>query len=461
MEFPIGTGSIPLRTVVDRTIAPYLWRPWYDGVLTSAVSKVYFPLSRAWAAAVQAKGDIHAFNDVMGDRLTVGGRILDTLYRAEAAYHDAMHGWEMDFFGDTSVTKRTLPGVERRRTVAARKFMALRAAFLPGHLERPFPAVDFNIEEEGAVAERHGARLKDPAAGMAIDVTVPVRESRQVIQDQSACFWVRFETPSGCDAPGMEARVREPLTGKPVATLIFAHGIGMEPEMWGEKGTIADWFLDQGYRVIEPQGPWHARRRPDGYYGGEAILARGPGGLLDYSWTHVRELGRLIVYARERDVGQGQPPRPVLNAGISLGALTTMQLLTWARYWPEEQRPDYGLLIAPAASLVEVAYRGSLTGSMGVSEALIENGWPEDRVARWAPLLNAGEVPGIDPSRIVTVLGDVDEVTPFASGEALARAWQLPPENIWTRNQGHFSVSLGLTSAPDPLQWMVSRIQQG
>lgn len=451
METPFGTGGIPLRTAIDRSIGPYLWRPWYDGVLTSAISRVFFPLSRAWAAAVQARGSLDAFEQAEGARMTVRSRLLGTVDRARIDYEAALGEWQDGFFGQGDRDGASLKGLDRRRIATARKFMALRAGFLPGHLERPFPAIAFDIEGEEPVAARHGARLDDPAACMIPDLETEIVESRVLEQERSRCRWVRFPTPEGCDAPGAEAKIREPKGKPPRATVVFAHGIGMEPEMWNEQGTIPDWFLDQGLRVIEPQGPWHARRRPDGLYGGEAILARGPGGLLDYSWPHVRELGRLIAHAKSLDVAAGRDPAPVVISGISLGALTGMQLLSWARHWPEAARPDYGLLIAPAASLVEVAYRGSLTGSMGVPGALVDAGWTEDRVGRWAPLLNATPQPAIDPARLVLVLGDVDEITPFASGEALARDWAVPEPNIWTRHQGHFSVSLGLTSAPDPL----------
>ncbi len=56
--------------------------------------------------------------------------------------------------------------------------------------------------------------------------------------------------------------------------------------------------MAEGIRVIRPEGPWHGRRRLPGTYGGEPVLARGPGGLLDYFHAHVIELGRLVAWAR-------------------------------------------------------------------------------------------------------------------------------------------------------------------
>lgn len=458
------TRPAGFRHILNRAVARYLWRPWYDSVATPAVARIFFPLSRAWAAGVAAKGDPDVFLDRVGDgveRRTVGRPLLRGIQLAHAGYNAALRDWEDGFFGAGGPDGPELAILERRRKNAAQRLMALRAGFLPGHLERPFPAIRFDIEDAASVEMRHGPRLVAVDAGMVPDLGAPITESRAFVADGINHRWIRFAAPKGVGElsgptavtpPPAEARTREPFGGPPIGTLVFAHGIGMETEMWGESGTIPDWCLGRGLRTIEPQGPWHARRRPTGYYGGERIFARGPGGLLDYSWTHARELGRLIAWARERDRAMGHAPRPVLVAGISLGALTTMQLLSWAEHWPEAARPDLALLIAPAASLTEVAYRGALTGGMGVPDALLEAGWTEDAVARWTRLLDAAPRPVTDPAHTMLVLGEVDEITPYASGEALAKKWKIPDDNIWRRDQGHFSVSLGLTASPAPLR---------
>ena len=443
-----GGGSF--RSVLDRSVAPYLWRPWYDSVATPAIAKVFFPLSRAWASAVAAEGNLDRFHHTVDDgppRRAVGQRILNSVDQGWKQYQAVLDEWEAAFFGGNG-DRTLLDGLEKRRLAAARKAMALRTGFLPGHLERPFPAARFDVEKEPSVTRRHGDRRHSPDGGMIPDPSAKVVASENFQRDGVRWSWGRCDAPPGIDALPAEARIREPARSRPRATLVFAHGIGMETEMWGEQGTIPDWFLAKGFRVIEPQGPWHARRRVSGHYGGEPIFARGPGGLLDYSWTHVREIGTWIAHAKMLDADH---PRPVLLAGISLGALTTMQVLSWAGHWPDRARPDHAMLIAPAASLIEVAYRGSLTGGMGVPAALAANGWSEESVAGWAPLLDAGDRPALSPSRILAVLGDVDQITPYQSGEDLVRRWNISAENVFRRNQGHFTVSLGLTASPDPL----------
>lgn len=453
-------GGGAFRSVLDRSVASYLWRPWYDSVATPAISKVFFPLSRAWSSAVASKGDadlFHATVDSGPPRRAVGVRLLGTVGRAWESYEAALARWEDAFFRGTG-DDTALDGLEAARLSTARKAMALRAGFLPGHLERPFPAARFEIEDVAAVEKRHGLRRGAPDGGLLPPSKPDIAETRSFVRDGVRWRWARCPAPAGIDALPAETRIREPADAAPRATLVFAHGIGMETEMWGEQGTIPDWFLAQGFRVLEPQGPWHARRRLNGRYGGEPIFARGPGGLLDYSWTHVRELGSWIAYARGLSGGDG---RPVLLAGISLGALTSMQLLSWAGHWPDAARPDYAMLIAPAASLVEVAYRGALTGGMGVPDALAAAGWSEETVAGWAHLLDAGPTPAVAPSRIVAVLGDVDRITPYASGEDLVRRWQVPDDQVFRRNQGHFTVSLGLTAAPEPLRACAAMVLGG
>ena len=453
-----GWGGGSFRNVLDQSVAPYLWRPWYDRVATPAVARLFFPLSRAWAAAVAAQGDpvvFHAIADSGPPRRMVGEKLLNAVTRSWREYEETLDEWEAALYGGEGPSE-ALNGLERRRLSLSRKVMALRAGFLPAHLERPFPAIHFDIETADRVEARHGARLASPDGMMRPTDAPEIRRSRSFLRDGAVWHWARFKTPDGAASPPAEARIREPAGTVPRGTMVFAHGIGMETEMWGEEGTIPDWFLAQGFRVIEPQGPWHTRRRLDGRYGGEPIFAHGPGGLLDYSWLHVRELGAWIAHARSLDADRNVvAPGPVLLSGISLGALTAMQVLSWARHWRAESRPDYALLIAPAASLVEVAYHGSLTGSMGVPLALEQAGWTEETAGRWSPLLDAATDPAIDPDRIGIVLGDVDEITPYASGEDLVRRWAVPARNVWTRNQGHFTVSLGLTSAPEPLHRFV------
>lgn len=97
----------------------------------------------------------------------------------------------------------------------------------------------------------------------------------------------------------------------------------METEFTGSGRNPLGALVKAGVRVIRPEGPWHGRRRLSGTYGGEPVLARGPGGLLDYFHAHVIELGRLVAWARATRGG------PVAIGGVSLGALTAQLAALW------------------------------------------------------------------------------------------------------------------------------------
>jgi hypothetical protein len=59
--------------------------------------------------------------------------------------------------------------------------------------------------------------------------------------------------------------------------------------------------------------------------------------------------------------------------------------------------------------------------------------------------------PAVAPEKIVMTLGEADDLTPFSGGLSLARRWQVPPANLFLRNQGHFSVAFDLARRPQPL----------
>lgn len=429
-----------------------LWRPWYDAAAAPAVYRLYFPLSRAWAAALAAEGDPDRFRAALGADWPgrVSRRSLDSTSRRAEAHALAASAWDTGFFGPEPVSASALTQAERRRQRAAFRLMSARGYFFGAHLRRAFPPVRYCVAPEAEVVARHGHRLVDPDGGFAPDPELPVGESRSVGLSDGRRRWLRFSAgdpgtpdPRAC-APAF-ARVREPAGIAPRGTVVFAHGIGMEDEFWGHGAGIGEWYLQRGFRIVEPEGPWHGRRRVHGFYGGEPVLAFGPGGPLDYFRLHVPELGRLVAWARA--LGDG----PVALAGVSLGAMTASRLISAAGTWPAAARPDAALLVAPAAAMRDVAFEGVLSAGVGLPEAAARAGWTEAALARWAPLLDPGPQPAIDPDRVVVVLGRLDTVAPYASGGRLVRRWAVPEANVWRRDQGHFSVSLGLAAAPAPL----------
>ena len=224
----------------------------------------------------------------------------------------------------------------------------------------------------------------------------------------------------------------------PCPALVFTHGISMENEFWREEDGPAQLLAAEGLAVVRPEGPFHGRRRRAGFFGGEPVFALGPLGLLDYFEAHVRELGRLIGWARAEFGG------PVAVGGVSLGALAAQLAVSAAAHWPAAMRPDAAFLVTGGASLMEVALSGSLPRAVGALEALAAGGWTPGGLVAWMPLMEPGRDPGIPPDRIVVLLGRRDTVTPYAEGVHLARRWKVPDDNLFVLDLGHFTASLSL-----------------
>lgn len=437
----------PLDRLVQRAINALVFRPWFDDAALKLMTRWYFPLSRAWAAALAANGDPAAFADAIPRRRVTGRlvpRLLDAVELRLSALIVADEHWEEAFFGGGS----PLPQIERARLRAAAALMQLRTSFTPLHVESPLPGVAFDIEPIESVERRHRRRLMQRnSAFQAERAPQPVETSAAYLSRRGIEGWVRFPAPTHAAGDRLSARVITPRSNPArLPSMIFAHGIGMEPEMWGERRDACPGLVAAGLRLVRPEAPWHGRRRLPGTYGGEPILARGPGGLLDFLHTHVIELGQLVAWARATRGG------PVAIGGISLGAITAQLAACAAHDWPEEMRPDALFLVAPSRSLADVTFEGSLTRSLGVPDAMRQAGWSLADVKPWLPLLEPTCPPALPPDRIVVVLGETDDVTLVEGGEALVRQWRVPEDNVFRCPAGHFSASLGLGRDTAPMR---------
>lgn len=439
-----AAGTRAIDRIIGRATDALLLRPWLDEAALRLITRWYFPLSRAWATALVADGDVDAFlgrlpRGAMATRLLP--RPLAAVGRRKRALAAIEARWEETFFGAGPARAE----VEAARLAAAQALMGMRSAFLPGHSVEPFPAVTWAIEPPEAVRRRHQARLLPQLAFPAPDDAAAIEASRAFPAGRGGVDgWVRFPSPVAEVGSRAWARVTAPLHGsgrgqpRRMPSVIFCHGIGMEPEFWRNQRLSAGPFLDAGIRVIRPEAPWHGRRRIDGAYGGEPILAGGPGGLIDFFHAAVRELGQLIGWARATRGG------PVALAGVSLGALTAQLVATASRAWPQAMRPDALFLIAPSLSLTRVTFEGRLTRSLGVPAAMLDGGWTPAATASWRPLLEPVGAPVVDPAHIIVVLGATDDVTLTEGGDDLVAAWQVPAHNVFRFPAGHFTTSLAL-----------------
>jgi pimeloyl-ACP methyl ester carboxylesterase len=424
-----------------RLLGDVLWRPWFDGVASRTLTDVYFPLSRAWAAALSADGSVPAFcreldlnwqPPLLGAALTRLARDRDALANADRAWERAM----FDGIGDAA-------GAERARRRAAIRLMAGRLQFLPllGRLPRMASAISDPLDVEA----RHADRLANPARAFSQPASPPPTvRGAAIVRDAVRTYCARFPSPV---EPGGTAwaRVSERVDATDAPTLVVLHGIGLEQEFWPEAPDAFDALLSQGVRLIRPELPAHGRRRPDGFFGGEAILAGAPLGTLDFFHAAVVEAGIWVAWARTLGTRVGL-------GGVSLGALTSQMAATAATAWPEANRPDALLLLTPGGDFMAIAFEGELTQAVGLGATLARHGWSRAALARWQPLLEPQGVPAVAPDRIVAALGDADRITPYGSAAELLDQWGVPPANVFTEaNRGHFTTFFNLALDPRPL----------
>ena len=427
-----------------------LLRPWYDWVGVRAVVNWYFPLSRAWAAALEADGDLQIFNSLL-DRRFANSKWLSSALgecgRADRAYQAAQQNWEVLFFGGGEVSEAQLVAAEVERQRTSKTRMLCRKAFLPWRFR--LPKLRWSVPIPETVSQRHETRLQRSDAAFEVPDDTAFEASRTVGGNWDGAspyrqHWLRFPSLSAGiagtpDESSAWAKVYEPEGGADGAPcLIFLHGIGMETDLWGEMTDPVNMLTRNGVRVIRPEAPWHGHRRAKGFFGGEPAIAQGPLGFIDLFHASVREVAQIIEWARRTGASQ------VAVGGLSLGALTAQIVATQARNWPQAQRPDDLLLVTTSEDMLDIALRGSMARLLEMPRRFAEAGWSEAELGRWTPLLEPHGDPVMESERIVVLLGKADDLTPVKGGESLLRRWQVPSDNIFRRNQGHFSASLGL-----------------
>lgn len=436
--------------VLQGPLGGLVFRPWFDRLALRFICRTYLPLSRGWAAAQAAGLDPEAFQAQLPGRHLPHGLLaaaLGRVARRRAASEAAARRWEILFFGPQDPGAAALVAAESARHRAAHRHMASRSAFVPW-LSR-LPPVRWQVAGPAEVETRHALRLGNPEAAYPVPDRQPLEASRPVRGPWGREQWLRYRSPVIGDRAW--ARVLTPDGVSDPPTLISLHGVVMENEMWrgavdpvtsdGPRGTGAG-----GLRIIWPEGPWHGRRRLEGWYGGEPVMGRGPIGLLDFFEAWVGEVALLIRWARETSRG------PVALGGVSLGALTGQLVATAAQHWPAELGPDALYLVATSGDLMAVARDGGLSRALALRPQLEARGWSDQGLTRWLSLIEPRGRPVLPAARIVMVIGARDEVAPFEGGLALARAWGLPEANLFIRDQGHFSVSLGLLRNRAPLR---------
>lgn len=428
-----------------------LGRPWFDAAALHLLRGTFFPLSRLWAAAHLAEARADQFIAAVGEgycpeRLSALQPALARFEAARATTEALDAAWEHVFFGP-----HDFPPAYRAATEAAR----LRHRHALNATRRHFwrliapsvPPVRLGIARPDEVAEVYGAALGGLAPFVAPPDQWPAIEVSRPIPGRAGIDrWIRFKSPSERLADTVTARVYAPAGVRNPPTVIFGHGVCVEFDHWQGLVDEVDELVRGGVRVIRPEAPWHGRRAPPGYFGGERLISTFPMGLLDAMTGAVREWSVLAQWARSTSSG------PLGFGGTSLGALTAQLAADRARDWPEPLRPEALLLITHCGRVADAVLDGALTRLWGGPEAAAGAGWTEALARPYLALLDPARRPVTAPRRIVSVLGRRDVVTPYAGGLEAVEDWCVPAENTFLLDRGHFSVPMTLLGNRAPVR---------
>jgi hypothetical protein len=427
-------------------------RPWFDAVALRAIAGWFFPLSRLWGAARAARGSVDRFFEAAQVAPTpvlrrLAAPRLATFEIARAAAADAERAWEAAFFGGGRFAPETLAEVERQRLDARHEYNSLRGGFLPIRLAARVPPVRWEVPAPATVAALYDDLIADPPRAFVPPTTMPeVIQSRPTPIPGGRSYWLRYESPSARIGDRVVARVYEPADAEGIPTLIFGHGVCVDFDHW--RGIIDEIepIVGMGVRVVRPEAPWHGRRVPPDSYSGERFVATAPLGALDLFTAAAREWAVLID--RFRTSGTA----PVAIGGTSLGAITAQIIADRSRRWPPHLRPDALLLITHCGQFENAVAEGALARAWGVDEATGAAGWTPELMGRYLALLDNRGTPSMAPERIVTVLGDRDDVTPYEGARRLIEDWGVPAENRFISRRGHFSVPMAMIRDRRPLE---------
>jgi pimeloyl-ACP methyl ester carboxylesterase len=415
-------------------------RPWYDAVALSIVAGWFCPLSRAWAVASTSDGSMKKFIDGLALPGLVLSRYAAAVRTVSQAHHEfrlTCDDWESVFCAVKSPSQSELINRhvalcrgERQQLLMRRHFLALR---------KHVPPLKRKIATPEQVQEAQGYRLAEEPFPSPPDVKV-IR-SNSVQGEWGEEFHLKLQSPIGNKDDLARAHVFMPEDGEVRGTFVFLHGVGLEPGMWDALAYPAKALTRQGIRVVLPTGPWHGKRTPDGLFGGENILRRGPLGFLEGFQTWVAEVALWIRWARST------ADTPVGLGGISLGGLTAQIASTAGN-----DVPDALILLTTTGDMNVVAFDSGMVEKLNLIKGIQERGWSIKTLKPWLPFLQPGDSPGLSEDKIVMLLGSADRVTPFPGGKALAERWKVPDANLFIRKQGHFSGALGLSHDAAPLQ---------
>lgn len=437
--------SSPNYRVLAGPQGKLILRPWFDTLALGFVARWFCPLSRAWAAASTSNGSVEEFSDalaVQGLNLARYAGALRKISQSHYEFQKICDDWESRFFDEENPSPDELVDQHIAMSKGERRQLAMRRHFLS--LRPHLSPLKWDISTPDQVMVSQASR--------SIETPFPSPEDTEIFQSATVPgewgdeFHLKMGAPAGDPTDWARAHVFMPADGKVRGTFIFLHGVGLEPVMWDALAYPAKALTRQGIRVVLPTGPWHGRRTPEGLFGGEDILRRGPLGFVEGFHSWVTECALWIRWARssaDAAVGLG---------GVSLGALTAQLAASAANEWLNTDQPDALILLTTTNDMTAIAFDSSMVEQLRLKSEIRKHGWTAETLKPLLPFLQPGEEPAMSPENVVMLLGSADRVTPFPGGVALAQCWNVPASNLFIRKQGHFSGALGLSHDAAPLQ---------
>jgi pimeloyl-ACP methyl ester carboxylesterase len=430
------------RQLLGGPLGSLLARPWLDGLTLRALRHVFFPLSRLWAAASAADGAHDAFWEHAGqprrhehrERLT---RILAAFDEANVTSMATDAAWMRVFFGVAETSTATRVALETARHNRRDILNKQRRAFLP-LVSRATPRVKLDILTPHDVAGLYDLK-RDTDALFAPPHDLPrVDVSHPVPGIASIDSWLKFSSPSARMGDTCWARVHTPegITNPP--TVILGHGVCVDFDHWHGLLDEALALVAHGIRVIRPEAPWHGRRTPVGYFGGERAIGTVPTGMIDLFVAAIQEWGVIADWARRTSRG------PLGIGGTSLGALTAQLCASVSHDWPERLKPEALYLMTHSGAMSDAMMTGAVSTLFADPAAALAKGWTPAMARRHLSMIDPVRPPVMAPSRIVSVLGSRDVITPFDGGETLVWRWGVPADNVFVSKRGHFTIPMSL-----------------
>jgi len=433
---------------------------WVDPMALFALRRLFFPLSRMWAAAGMAGESISDFVEFSGlapgpaRRERLIARLLQRSGEIRATAAATEDTWKAALFDAPVIDGARLAAIEAARLDAAHRATLDRLSYYPLLWNGKAHKLRWQIPTLDEVEQAYGRYLTQPELAYDLPSTMPtVERSHSIRGRMGSIYWLRFASPSARMGDVAYAKVMEPAVANP-PTIIIGNGVCMEPENARDLVDAATVMCRMGFRVIEITTPWHGRRCRLGDYGGERFFATAPMGQIDLFTAQATETGVLIDWCRRNF------DSPVVLAGISLGSFVAQLVAAHSAHWPATARPDALLLITHTGSMEEVVFESGLVEGIGIPAALAKAGWSQEQMLRWAPLMDPPGLPAMPPGRIVSVLGTADRVTPVGGGLDLVKRWGVPAENLFVQRQGHFGSAVKLIRDDAPLRRLQAIVRE-